>query len=440
MLDIRIRHGLIEEMAPDLPRQEDEVAEAGGGVALPGLHDHHLHLLAWAAARESVSCGPPAVQTATDLAAALAAARPRDGWVRGVGYHDSVAGELDRSGLDKFRADVPLRIQHRSGALWVVNSAGAGRLGLSGAGEPGIERDVSGEPTGRLWRLDRWLTSRIGTRPPDLRPIWRELAGYGITGVTDATPDIDARTARLLRDCAAGQVRLILLGEPAGAEGVPEKIVVADHALPALEDLIGRIAAARPRPVALHCVSREALVVCLAALAEASSVPGDRLEHAAVVPRELLPAMRELRVTVVTQPSLVALRGDDYLRDADADDLDNLWPYASLLAGGIPVGASSDMPYGSPDPWLSIAAAVSRRTRSGRHVARGERISPETALRGWLSRPEDPGGPARSLAIGGVADLVVLDRPLPQVLASPSHQYVRLTVAAGRVTYRRQDT
>ncbi|WP_229758442.1 hypothetical protein [Peterkaempfera bronchialis] len=51
-------------------------------------------------------------------------------WVRGVGYHESVAGPLDRDRLDALVAHRPVRVQHRSGALWILNSAGAALLGL----------------------------------------------------------------------------------------------------------------------------------------------------------------------------------------------------------------------------------------------------------------------------------------------------------------------
>ena len=64
------------------------MVDAAGGALLPGLHDHHVHLMAMAAARDSVDVGT----------AGLAALRtaPGDDWVRAVGYHESIAGPLDR--------------------------------------------------------------------------------------------------------------------------------------------------------------------------------------------------------------------------------------------------------------------------------------------------------------------------------------------------------
>ncbi len=118
-----------------------------------------------------------------------------------------------------------------------------------------------------------------------------------------------------------------------------------------------------------------------------------------------------------------------------ADDLPFLWPYRSLLAAGVPVGCSSDAPYGDLDPWGSVAAAVSRTTPSGRVAGPGERVTAAQALAGYLSDPRFPGGPPRRLAVGAAADLVLLRDPLAQALAGPCHDRVRLTVVGGAVAH-----
>jgi len=125
--DVRVdaAGGSIAEIAPTLAAAAGEpVIEARGGALLPGLNDHHAHLFAAAAALRSVRCGPPHVRGAAALAAALSSAPTgHDGWVRGVAYHESVAGELDRHALDRIEPARPVRVQHRTGALWVLNSA-----------------------------------------------------------------------------------------------------------------------------------------------------------------------------------------------------------------------------------------------------------------------------------------------------------------------------
>ncbi|WP_375482659.1 amidohydrolase family protein [uncultured Jatrophihabitans sp.] len=436
--DVLVRGGRVAGIGPAAHTSGARELDLAGGAVLPGLHDHHCHVLAMAAARDSVACGPPEVGTATAFAAALRRAVPRRGWVRAVGFHESVAGELDRQVLDRIRCDVPVRVQHRSGALWVLNSSALRQVGLDRPvpGEPqGVERDSDGVATGRLWRCDAWLRQRVGPGPaPDVSAVSEELSSYGITGITDATPELDDSAVTLLRSSALRQ-RAVLLGDP--ASDAPRKIVVSDHALPSPAELVALIERARPRPVAVHCVTRVALVLTLAALTELGTVPGDRIEHAAVVPPELRQVLARLALTVVTQPSLPALRGDRYLDDVDAVDREHLWPFASLLAAGVPVGCSSDAPYGSPDPWFAVASAVARRSASGRAVAPAERVAARTALRGYLTDPSDPGGAPRRVAVGAAADLVLLDGGLDDVLDDPHAGHVRYCVIDGEVVHAR---
>lgn len=92
--DVRIRHARIAAIGDLAPEPGEHVIYARGGALLPGLHDHHIHISASAAALASVPCGPPAVTDADALARMLD--RPGSGWLRGIGYHESVAGMIDR--------------------------------------------------------------------------------------------------------------------------------------------------------------------------------------------------------------------------------------------------------------------------------------------------------------------------------------------------------
>ena len=425
-----------------------DVIEARGGALLPGLHDHHLHLLAMAAARRSVFAGPPEVRTSAELADALRrAARELEpgAWLRAVGYHQSVAGDLGRAELDRVVADRPVRVQHRSGAAWVLNSMAVDRLGIAALDRPGIERDGAGHPTGRLYGIDDWLRGRVAGRPPALAPVGEELARYGVTGVTDATPTERAEDAELLAAAVrAGDLpqRVWLTGGlslPADAGALlprgPVKLVVGDHDLPGLDDLATSIAAAHhlDRPVAVHAVTRAALLLALAAWDETGPRAGDRLEHGAVVPPGQAARLAALGITVVTQPAFVRDRGDDYLVEVDPDDVAHLWPCRSLTDAGVRVGGSSDAPFGHADPWRAMATAITRRTVGGRMLGPEERIDPEAALRLYLAPLDDPGGPPRTLRPGGDAELVLLGVPLAEALADPSADAVVATVCQGRL-------
>jgi predicted amidohydrolase YtcJ len=462
-VDVRIAGGVVAEIGRGLPAGErEEVINARGGALLPGLCDHHLHLHAMAAAAASVPCGPPAAASPATLAAALAGAPPgEDGWVRGVGYTEDVAGLLDAAGLDRLHRDRPVRLQHRSGALWIVNTAGAQALGLADAEHPGVERDGQGRPTGRLWRADDWLRARLPrSRPPDLAAIGARLARLGIIHVTDATPDLDAAAIDAIRTAMASAAipqHVQLLGMPLGwapAEGPrpatgprpritgppppaagPFKIILADSMLPDIDTLTERIAATHGggRAVAVHCVTREALVLLLAAFGDAGARPGDRIEHAALVPAELIPRLRSLGLTVVTQPGFLTQRGDDYLRDVPAAQHDDLYRARSLLDAGVGCAPSSDAPYGPLDPWTVISAAVHRTTPSGHVIGPAERLTPAQALAGYLSPPHAPGGAPRRVTAGTPADLVLLRVPLADALAAPSADLVAATMIDGSV-------
>ncbi|MCW2936940.1 MAG: amidohydrolase [Actinomycetia bacterium] len=447
--DVRVRDGIVARVAPSLERLPgEEVLDCGGAAVIPGLCDHHLHLHAMAAARSSVRCGPPDVRTAGELTETLRAAVPdENGWIRGTGYFESVAGDLDAIALDAMRPDVPVRVQHRSGALWVLNSAALAAVGAAGGTEPhpGIERDADGRATGRLWRADDWLRDRLGSRTlPSLAAVGADLLGYGITAVTDATPDLDAAAITSISDAMLRRElppRVHLLGVPLGAsiprtQGLtvgPYKIVLADSGMLTYPELAGRITAAHEagRAVAVHCVTLEALVLLLAALQDVGTRQGDRIEHGGIVPENVIDDLAHLGVRVVTQPGFLADRGDDFLRDLPAGEHADLYRCGSLLRAGVRVALSSDAPYGPPDPWAVLAAAVSRRTASGRVAGPAERVAYGDALAAYLGPPDDPGGPPCRVAVGSPADLVVFRVPFAALPGCPTP--VRAVLTARRL-------
>ncbi|RZL22108.1 MAG: amidohydrolase [Rhodococcus sp. (in: high G+C Gram-positive bacteria)] len=439
-LDIRITGGVITEIGRGLTRHGEDVLDADGNQIIPGLCDHHIHLHALAARRSSVECGPPAVQNSGELAAALQVSPGSDGWVRGVGYFESVAGGLDRDALDHLHASRPVRIQHRSGAMWVLNTAGVVAAGLEQADHPGIERDAAGKPTGRVWRADSWLRARIpGNAPPPLRDVGTELSRLGVTAVTDATPDLAPESIESI--CAAMSSRELpqrvhLLGVPLGVSLPsteptvgPYKIVLADSGLPDLEQLAAVIESAHSigRAIAAHSVSREALLILLSVLGEIGTIPGDRIEHGALIPIESISEINRLGLAVVTQPGFIADRGDDYLEHVAAIDHQDLYRCRSLLDASVPVAFSSDAPYGPLDPWAVIAASQARLTPAGTVLGDAETIDYNTALDAYLGRPGDPGGPPRRVEVGAAGDLVLISRSQP-----PS---VLATIIGGRQVY-----
>lgn len=452
--DVNVTDGLISGVGRRLGIPSDaEVIAGGGGALIPGLYDHHIHLAALAAARHSVQVGPPLVTDAAGLLAALREAdgdRPAGTWIRAVGYHESVAGDLDRWRLDNFVNDRPIRLQHRSGGLWILNTRASEIVGLDTSSHEGIERDEWGRPNGRLYRMDQWLRHRVGAAEAiDWDDVGRLLAGFGVVGTTDATPSCSITELEPLADAvvsgrlpfhvtAMGGPEIASAPFPVGVSRGPVKLLLADHALPSI-DAIGagiEVAHREARAVALHCVTRESLILALAAWDQTGAIEGDRIEHAGIVPPEQADHIRALKLTVVTQPGFVAQRGDAYASEVDHRDLEFLYPCASLLARGIPVGGSTDAPFGDPDPWKSIAAAVDRRTPKDRVLGARERIDARRALSLFLTTADAPGGAPRTIRPGALGDLCLLDQPLADALRRPSGDRVVVTVYRGEVTYR----
>lgn len=444
--DVRIEDGRIVGIGHDLARAREEL-DGRCGALIPGLCDHHIHLFGLAALADTVALdgvsGPSSFQAR--ISAALAA-RPVGAWVRVTGYHEAMAGDLTREDLDRLAPRHRLRVQHQTGALWILNTLALEGV-IGGSNPPGLELDRQSRPTGRLWREDVWLRARIGAQPPRLAPIGKMLAAYGITAVSDASVTTDADAAgRLAQAHRTGDLpqRLTLMsgGELAAPTDAaftlgPVKVLLDDHALPEFDDFLNRIASARSwgRNVAVHCVTAAELALSLAAFEAAGSLPGDRIEHGSVIPRAAIDQLLALKLTVVTQSAFIRERGDRYLNEVDPVDLDDLYRCASLLAAGVPVAGSSDAPYASPDPWLGMAAAMDRCSLGGRRLGAGEVISGLAALALYLDEPGRPGRGPRSVRVGDAADLCLLKRPIREVMNAPQADCVRATMIAGRLEF-----
>jgi predicted amidohydrolase YtcJ len=417
-VDVRVSDRIDEVAGTLSPRPGEDVLDAAGGTLLPGLHDHHVHLYSAAAAATSIRVGPPQVRDRAGLAAALAsAAAGEDGWIRAVGYHDSVAGPLDRAMLDSVAPAVPLRVQHRSGVLWILNSAGLERVGL------GDHSD------GRLRSTDSWVDA-LGRSESNLTDLSERLSRHGVTGITDATPDLAiADIVRLSYLHRHGELRQHVHCL------APGKRILHDDDLD-LEQIAGWITERHNYggPVAIHCVTAAQLLVTIAALRETGCHPGDRIEHAAVVPADCLADVADLGVTVVTQPNFVAERGDQYLDEVPAAEHDQLWRVASFLNAGVPVALSTDMPFGEGGPWATMRAAVHRTVPSGAVLGIDECVSARTALTMFFGYPDQPTRP-RLVAPGEPGDLCVLNVRPETALAELDAGMVAATIIGGQLIY-----
>jgi predicted amidohydrolase YtcJ len=283
--------------------------------------------------------------------------------------------------------------------------------------------------------MDRWLAERVPSAAADLGAVSGKALSFGITGFTDATPG--ATEGDLASLTVEPVIQRLYCMAPAGVESPggavvtgPEKVLLDDDTLPPLDQLAARIRAAHDvgRAVAVHCVTRVQLVLTLVALHVAGRLPGDRIEHGAVIGAGSLGDLRGL--TVVTQPHFVAERGEQYTADVPPQDRPDLWRLRSLIDAGVSVAAGSDAPFGGADPWLAMRAAVRRPPLLGPEEA----VSPARALALFLGEPAAPGLP-RLVARGAPADLVLLRTGPLEALRTLSSDLVAATLIGGAVRY-----
>ena len=424
------------------------IIDAKGCLLIPGLHDHHIHLIAYAASLASVSCGPPDILSEADLISALRG-QPGSHWLRGTGYHESVFDHLDRQWLDRWGPDRPVRIQHRSGRLWILNSLGMKVIGDAAQNLTRLERARLSSSNGRLFDVDELMGKLTRSDEPPVTLASKQLAAFGVTGLNDMTPSNDPETWQWFSELQNNhkilqKVRMSGTLALSGCEPKPQlsigetKVHLHDSALPDFDEFVSIITAShkKQRNVAVHCVTEVELVYTLSAFRAAGTRSGDRVEHASVVPPALIEQLIELKLSVVTQPNFVYERGDAYLKAIPSDEHTFLYRTNTLIQAGVPTAFGTDLPFGRPDPWAAMDAAVRRTTLNGNRLNEAECVTPECALNGFLGELAAPTS-IRTIRPGAPADCCLLDAPWQVLREDLSNAHVLMTIRDGELIYCR---
>jgi predicted amidohydrolase YtcJ len=161
-----------------------------------------------------------------------------------------------------------------------------------------------------------------------------------------------------------------------------------------------------------------------------------RIEHASLVPPDLVARIARLGLCVSTQPLFIHSEKTWLPRRLGAGRTPHTYPLRALLDAGIVVGGASDAPVESTSVLHAIECCI---TREGFEPQQG--LSPLEALRlftrdaAYIQFEEDEKG---SLTPGKRADLVVLSaNPLEVAVERIAAIRVQRTVAGGRTTYLR---
>lgn len=161
-----------------------------------------------------------------------------------------------------------------------------------------------------------------------------------------------------------------------------------------------------------------------------------RIEHASLLPPDLIPRIAALGLCVSTQPLFIHSE-KGWLERRLGGRARYVYPLRALVDGGVRVGGASDAPVESIDVLHAIECCV---TREGFHPDQG--LTPEQALRlytseaAFLQFEEHEKG---SLSAGKRADLVLLSaNPLTAAPDGIAAIRVLRTLCGGRTTYRRE--
>ena len=319
-----------------LASMSGRVIDCGGGTLVPGFHDAHMHLMAYAATFGSVDCRPAEVSSIEDICRQIAhrAARtPQDQWISAWGYdpfHLAEDRHPTRWDLDRAAPDHPVRLNHRSGHACVLNSAALERVGISDDTDepPGatIGRDLeSGSPNGLLLEMQGFLDQRI-PRPSvaELTPLVRKAAlrllSYGVTSIQDATHTNSLGRWALFQDLASAVRPLPRITAMPGADHLAEfgdagiqfgsgsnllrvghaKIMVTASSgtpTPSRNDLRSAVDECMLHgfPVAVHAVEADVVRTVAEVLAESErpsdGLPLHRIEHCSESPPGVLDAV-----------------------------------------------------------------------------------------------------------------------------------------------------
>ncbi|PNW08470.1 metal-dependent hydrolase [Microbacterium testaceum] len=468
-VDIVIGDGRIVDIAPTGNlRPTGALIDAEGGWLLPGLWDHHVHVLQWALAADRVPLGE--VASAHDAATIMALAPESDGRRVGSGFRDGLWSDVPSLELlDATTAGVPTYLINADvHSVW-MNTAAFRREGFEPVASGMLVEEDAFEISRRLNAVDaavadaavermaRTAAARGVVGLVDLDMTWndepwqrRAARGFDTLRISYGTypQDLDRAIAEGLRTgdpvrgssnglVRVGPLKVITDGSlgtrtAACAHHYPGD--TGNHGLLTVppEELIEMMtrATAAGLECAIHAIGDVANAHALDAYALTGAV--GTIEHAQLVAHADIPRFARLGVAASVQPEH-ALDDRDMTDAIWAEQSAQPYPLRALADSGANLRFGSDAPVAPLDPWAAMASAVFR-TRDGRDAWHPhQRIDIDTAI--TASTAGGSTAPAE-ISPGAVADLVIAGAdPLTADERGLRAMPVRTTLVAGRVTH-----
>lgn len=465
-----------ETSARDELAAGDDAVDLDGRWLQPGLWDSHVHFGQWTllSRRLDLSAARSAAETAELVRAELSAHPPAaDTVLIGQGFRDGLWPDAPTVELLEF-GDAPVALVSGDVHCMWTNAAALRMLGLppeswllreQEAFDLNVRLSEVPDVTLDAWALEAAATAAsrgvVGIVDLEMRGAiagWQRRFGSGFRGLRVRAgvypADLDAVAAAGIRtgDALPGTDGLLVGGpfklfadgslntrtawcydDYPGLSG-PDAAGLAIHSA---EELLGLARAALVRGLVptIHAIGDRATTLALdtfealGRLGGDDGRPGGSIEHAQLVALADLPRFAALGIRASVQP-------EHAMDDRDVTDhywtgrTDRAFAYRSLAEAGAELALGSDAPVAPLDPWITLAAAVTRR-RDGR-----EPWHPEQALPIDVALAASRGG-VRGIAVGGPADLVVTDiDPLTASGDQLRSMPVAATMVAGEWTYR----
>ncbi|MDF2047234.1 amidohydrolase family protein [Microbacterium sp. Kw_RZR3] len=468
-VDLVIENGLIADIAPTGNlKPTGLVLDGEGGWILPGLWDHHVHVLQWALAADRVPLGE--VASARDAAAIMGLAPESDGRRIGSGFRDGLWPDVPNLRmLDATTGEVPTYLINADvHSVW-MNSAAFRREGFEPVASGILREEDAFEISRRLNAVEPGIADRSVERMAnaaaargivglvDLDMTWndepwqrRVAGGFDTLRISYGTypQHLDRAIAEGLRtgDSVRGATHDLVRVGPLKAitdGSLGTRTAACAHHYPGEVDNHGLLTIAPDELVemmtrataaglecAIHAIGDIANAHALDAYALTGAV--GTIEHAQLVAHSDIPRFARLGVAASVQPEH-ALDDRDMTDAIWAEQSAQPYPLRALADSGANLRFGSDAPVAPLDPWAAMASAVFR-TRDGRDAWQPhERVSIETAIA--ASTVGGSTAPAE-IAPGALADLVVVGAdPLTADERGLRSMPVRATLLAGRVTH-----
>ena len=469
-----IRYVGDRETALKLAGPQARKVDLEGRTLMPAFLDPHSHFMACANAMLQVQLRESADQEeiCARLSQFVQQEQLQRGeWVRGTGYDQNELAQgcpPDRWMLDRACPDHPVVIQHASGHVGVFNSRALELLGVdenTPCPSGGVmEKDAQGRLTGYM-EENAFLGLLQKVPMPDLEDLMDALAraqdryaSYGIATVQEGMfmdgmlPLYQAMLERKLlkvdvvayadpRDCQnimvqfgdrvgrykdhvkIGGDKIFLDGSPQGRTAWMRQPYEGERdyrGYPALTDeqVYERLKSASERGVQIlaHCNGDGAAEQYLSVMERLERETGRRLRrpvmiHAQLVGRDQLPRLKALGMIPSFFVAHVYHWGEVHVKNFGLERAEHISPAGTACALELPFTFHQDSPVIPPNMMETVWCAVNRRTKNGRVLGEGEKISTLEALKAvtryaaYQYFEEDRKG---SLAEGKAADFVIL--------------------------------